>query len=357
MEAYNAVTEVLTIHPNTPEPQIIAQAAGIIRAGGLVAFPTETVYGLGANAFDAAAIERIYRAKQRPSYDPVIVHITHVATLQTLALDLPDIAYALAEAFWPGALTLVLQRAPNVPPNVATGLLTVAVRMPAHPVARALIDAAGVPIAAPSANRFTRPSATQAAHVLEDLNGHVDLVLDGGQTRIGIESTVLDLTQAVPTVLRPGGIVMDELRQVIPQVQIMNRLIADPMTPTQSPGMAIKHYSPRAELILFDGERDTVLNAMNALAVKLTHDQKRVGILTTDEDAGAFTHSGARILSLGQEDNLDHVAHVLFGAMRALDNQNVDKILVRAYAKDGLGAAIWDRLLRAAEGKVRRMMA
>ncbi|HRF94844.1 MAG TPA: L-threonylcarbamoyladenylate synthase, partial [Aggregatilineales bacterium] len=206
--SYSAKTRILRVDPQHPEEANIQIAAQTIRAGGLVAFPTETVYGLGANALDAQALDRIYLAKDRPSSDPIIAHIATLAQLHTLAIDVPEQLVALlADHFWPGALTLVLKRAPHVPANIATGLNTIAMRMPAHPVARALILASGVPIAAPSANTFTRPSATTAHHVLEDLLDRVDIVLDGGETNIGLESTVLDLTNPqTPIILRPGGV-------------------------------------------------------------------------------------------------------------------------------------------------------
>jgi L-threonylcarbamoyladenylate synthase len=356
MEIYTAKTIVVAISSTTPQPETIAQAAEVIRQGGLVAFPTETVYGLGANALDRSALERIFSAKERPANDPIIAHIAAVADLTQLAKDIPDEAYKLAQMFWPGPLTMVLHRADNVPANIAAGLSTVAVRMPSYLVARALIEAAGVPIAAPSANKFTRPSSTTAAHVLEDLQGHVDMVLDGGETPIGIESTVIDMTQTPPVVLRPGGLLFEDIQQVIPEVTMMPRQISiGTETPASSPGMMTKHYSPRADVLLYDGERNAVLNAMREQAMTLIHEHKRVGILTANEEAAYFVNTGARIISIGSRREPQQIAHVLFGAMRALDNQQVDKILVRSYGKQGLGAAIWDRLLRSADGRVYRV--
>ncbi len=356
MEIYKAKTEVIAISETAPEPKVIQQAADIIRRGRLVAFPTETVYGLGANALDEHALARIFSAKERPANDPIIAHVAAVKDLTRLAKDIPNQAYKLAQMFWPGPLTMVLHRAANVPPNIAAGLNTVAVRMPSHPVACALIEAAGVPIAAPSANKFTRPSSTTAAHVLEDLDGHVDLVLDGGETPIGIESTVIDLTQTPPVVLRPGGLLFEDIQQVIPEATIMPMQISiGTETPSSSPGMMTKHYSPRADVLLYDGERNAVLNAMREQAKTLVSEHKRVGILTTNEEASYFVNTGARIISMGSRREPEQIAHVLFGAMRALDNQQVDKIFVRSYGKQGLSAAIWDRLLRAADGRVYRV--
>lgn len=350
---YTANTRLLSIDSQQPDPATIQIAADILRRGGLVAFPTETVYGLGANALDASAIERIYLAKSRPAQDPLIVHIHDLTQLDLLAVDIPLAARKLAEAFWAGPLTLVLKRAAAVPEGIAHGLDTVAVRMPRHPVARALIQAAGFPIAAPSANTFTRPSATTAAHVLEDLDGRVDLILDGGAASIGLESTVVDLTQSIPTVLRPGGIVLEDLQHVVPETRLKLRYLdeeSDEQSP--SPGTLLKHYSPRAQVMLFEGNPDVIRVAIVDTAQRMIANGKRVGILTTEEDAAHFTDLGARIIALGKGDDLAQVGRVLFGAMRALDAQNVDAILVRSFGQDGLGAAIRDRLIRAAEGKI-----
>lgn len=346
-------TRVYTINPQHPEPEAIQIAASVIRAGGLVAFPTETVYGLGANALDSAALSRIYEAKQRPTADPLIVHIVDLDQLDVLAVDIPAQARALAQAFWPGPLTMVLKRAPHVPENVAQGRKTIAVRMPAHPVARALIEAAATPIAAPSANTFTRPSSTSAQHVLEDLNGRVEVVLDGGDALIGVESTVIDMTQTPPIILRPGGVLMEDLQQIIPDVQMKTQYLSEQQVESAaSPGMMLKHYSPRAKLLLFDGNADVMRVAIRDTAQRLIANQKRVGILATDEEADSYVKIGARILALGSASDLDVIARRLFGAMRALDAQQVDVILVHSFGKDGIGAVIWDRLVRAAEGKI-----
>lgn len=351
--AHNIETRVLAVNSQQPEAEAIHAAAAVIQAGGLVAFPTETVYGLGADAFNAQAVARIFTAKQRPTSDPLIVHISAVGQLEQLAVDIPPTAYTLADAFWPGPLTLVLKRADAVPGIVAQGRTTIAVRMPAHPVAHALIKAAGTPIAAPSANTFTRPSSTAAQHVLEDLKGRVELVLDGGAATIGLESTVIDLTQNPPVILRPGGITMDDLRRWLPEISAAPQYLdQDSESSAASPGMMIKHYSPRARVMLFDGPLAVVRVAMADTAQRLIANQKRVGILSTDEDAALFTQVGARILSLGPADDLDAIARRLFSAMRALDAQGVDVILVRGFGREGIGAAIWDRLVRAAEGQI-----
>lgn len=348
---YLAKTIVLHINPAVPEPDLIAQAAQVIRAGGLVAFPTETVYGLGANALDPAALDRIYAAKRRPASDPLIAHIAHADQLAQLAADVPYAAQRLAAAFWPGPLTMVLRRAAHVPSNIAAGMDTIAVRMPIHPVARALIEASGTPIAAPSANTFTRPSATTAAHVLEDLYGRVDIVIDGGGTLLGVESTVIDLTGAIPVVLRPGGLIMEDLHRILPEITSLQRFLKVGEA-TSAPGQLSKHYAPRARLMLYEGSPEAVREAIIDTAQRYLANGRKVGVLTGDEDAPYFTELGVRIIALGGRDDSAAIARVLFGAMRALDAQNVDVILAPLLGGAGLGEAIRDRLMRAAEGRV-----
>jgi L-threonylcarbamoyladenylate synthase len=344
-------TEQLKIDAQHPEPQLIARAADVLTQGGLVAFPTETVYGLGANAMQASALARIYSAKQRPATDPIIAHIHDTAQLQSLAVDIPPIAYALAAHFWPGALTLILKRAPGVPQAIAKGMDTVAVRMPAHPVAAALLKAANTPIGAPSANTFTRPSATTAAHVLEDLDGRIDMVLDGGPTQIGLESTVLDLTSAVPTILRPGGVLADDLRKLIPQLNVSTRYL-DEDAVSVAPGQMLKHYSPRARVMLFSGANaSSVQEQMRLTAQTLMHSGQQVGALLTDEDIEGFA-TGTVAAALGSRHDLPAISRRLFAALRELDSSGVDVILVNDPGREGLGAALWDRLVRAAEGEV-----
>jgi len=341
-------TIVLTVDPTRPDAASIAQAAKVLRNDGLVAFPTETVYGLGANALSATAIDRIYWAKQRPANDPIIAHIHDVAQLATLAVDVSEAAYRLAESFWPGPLTLVLRRAAGVPANIAAGLGTVAVRMPSHDVARALLQTADLPIAAPSANTFTRPSATTATHVLEDLDGRVDLVLDAGPTTIGLESTVIDMTGDDPVVLRPGGATLDALRSVLPDLRLSPRYVKDEAT--TSPGQMLKHYSPRAKVIAYTGaDGPTLLDTLVAAARTHVEAGRKVGVLVADRDRERFA-GFAQTVPLG--DGVHAISRRLFAALRDLDHMNVDVILVRDFGRDGLGTAIWDRLLRAAEGDV-----
>jgi L-threonylcarbamoyladenylate synthase len=317
----------------------IAEAAAVIRAGGLVAFPTETVYGLGANALDEAAARRVFAAKERPADDPLIVHLASPADLASVAVRRPPWLDELAARFWPGPLTLVLARAAAVPLVVTAGGETVAVRVPSHPAARALIEAAGVPIAAPSANRFGRTSPTTAAHVLEDLDGRIEMVLDGGPTEVGLESTVLDLTSDPPVVLRPGGVTVEQLRAVLgDHLAVGGATVADP----RSPGTHLRHYAPRARLDLFDGPG--AARAAADHAERLVREGRRVGALLF---AGDPIPDRADVHVLG-----DPPERWLYAGLRSLDAAGVEVIVARMPAPDGLGLALRDRLRRAAEGRV-----
>ncbi|MCC6801654.1 MAG: threonylcarbamoyl-AMP synthase [Anaerolineae bacterium] len=347
---YTAETRVLRVNPEHPEMEPIAAAAEVIRAGGLVAFPTETVYGLGANATDAEAVARIFSAKERPALDPLIVHLASVEQLPMVAREIPEIAYELT-ALMPGPLTLILKRQPNIAPNVSAGLETVGVRVPSHPVAHALIAAAGVPIAAPSANRFSRPSATTAAHVLEDLAGHVDIILDGDAAPLGIESTIVDVTSDPPRILRYGAL-KPETFEAFGFVVDAPAETADDDRAKPAPGMMLKHYSPRARLRFYgdDAPLDAILSQMRADANAYTAQGQRVGILAPNQEVGRFADVQAIVVALGAD--MDEIAARLFAAMRELDRQSVDVILAHGYARTGIGAALWERLLRAAEGKI-----
>lgn len=344
---YNTTTTLHTIDPQNPDPEIIRQASAILHAGRLVAFPTETVYGLGANALDESAVSKIFRAKGRPANDPIIVHIAEIAQLNDIAVDIPDIVSTLTDTFWAGALTLVLKRHPNIPLNITAGMESVAVRMPDHPIAQALIRESGLPIGAPSANTFSRPSPTQASHVMDDLNGHVDMVLDGGSTLIGVESTILSLVDDVPTLLRPGGVSLEALREVVPDVVYHPKYLAEDVESAPSPGTLLKHYSPTAEVMLFRGDNaDTVWSAMR----DETRNHANVGVMVLDGDVSQFDGCDVTIARLGA--TVDDSALRLFSALRDLDKQGVDVILVRAPEKTGLGLAVWDRLVRASVGRV-----
>ena len=344
---------LLKVNPVQPEPDIICRAAVVIRHSRLVAFPTETVYGLGADALDPEAVARIFAVKGRPASDPLIVHIAAGEDLGRVARNLPPQAHILVKSFWPGPLTLVLPRAETVPTSVTAGLDTVAVRMPAHPVALALIREAGTPIAAPSANLFGRPSPTTAQHVLDDLGAQVDLILDGGPTFIGLESTVLDLSGEQPTILRPGGTSHEALSAVLGRVVAKaGALQRCDQNGLPSPGLMEKHYSPYARLIFFRGRKQKTLAAMIKQLVQLLAEGKSVGLLIASEDKSLFSGYPVIVQDLGPQDDLSLVAARLFAAMRALDAQKVDVILARGFGSAGLGLAIEDRLTKAAGGQV-----
>ena len=326
------VTKVLRVAPDRPDPEVVGTAAACLRQGGLVAFPTETVYGLGVAALDAAAVRRLFVAKGRPADDPLIVHIADAAALAPLVAEIPPVVDVLAARFWPGPLTLVLRRSPLVPHEVTAGLDTVAIRVPAHPVAHALLAATGVPVAAPSANLFSRPSPTQARHVLDDLDGRIDMVLDGGATPVGVESTVLDLSRGVPEVLRPGAVTLEMLRPLLPQVRARGSV--ETPGPQRSPGLLDKHYSPRAPLTLYEGTVERVIERIRKDAEAAQAAGRRVGLLVPDADPAA---TAAR----------------LYAALRDFDAAGVDEIFARLPATtDGLSQAIADRLRRAAAGRV-----
>lgn len=326
--------------------QQIALGAKYLREGRLVAFPTETVYGLGANAFDATAVNRIFLAKGRPADNPLIVHIADYATLPQVVGRVSPKAECLMRAFWPGPLSIVLPRNRQIPDIVTAGLDTVAVRWPNHPVATALIRQAGVPVAAPSANRSGRPSPTLAQHVAEDLGEQVDLILDAGQAAIGLESTVVDLSGDKPILLRPGAVTVEDLEQILGAVEIASTR-PTPGQPVRSPGMKYTHYAPRAPLYLYLGEPDAVVQAQGARRRELEGEGKRVGILTYDEFRHAFPDS--RTLSLGRYNRPSEAAQSLYQLLRRFDEQNVDVILAHGYpSAAGLGLALQNRLLKAA---------
>lgn len=318
----------------------IDAAAAIIQRGGLVAFPTETVYGLGANALDPKAVARIFAAKQRPAFNPVIVHLSDASQLERVAASVPPIARTLADAFWPGPLTLLLPRRPEVPDAVTAGLDLVGVRVPAHPVARALIARSGVPIAAPSANSYTRTSPTTAAHVVAQLGDAVDLVLDGGPCAVGIESTVLDVSGEVPVLMRLGGVSREALEAVVGPVATPERTVEGD-TPRPSPGMVERHYAPNARLVAFDGaERAAAWKAIDELVAR----GERVGVIAFDVDGTA----GAPAIRMPSD--AAGYARALYAALHLLDDAAAHVAFVERPPSDGEWAAIADRLRRAGLG-------
>lgn len=355
-------TRLLVVDRERPDPVIIAEAAALIRSGGLVVFPTETVYGLGAHALDSRAVAGIFEAKGRPATDPLIVHVSGPQDLPALVREVPLVAKRLADRFWPGPLTLILPKGNRVPLEVTAGLDTVAVRVPAHPVARALLAAAGVPIAAPSANLFSRPSPTDASHALADLDGRVDMVLDAGRADVGLESTVLDLTVSPPLIRRPGGVSLEELRVMVPDVEVLRHRAGE--TEAQvSPGQLLRHYAPRARMTLLEGEPTSVRRRAVSDARTRAARGVRVGILAPEEDVTALTPDLETLAAAGQvvlrgygsRREPAQAARELFDAIRSLDGTGVEEILAIAPAVPGIGLAIQDRLTRASEGRVIRV--
>lgn len=325
-----------------PSRENIALAADILRGSGLVAIPTETVYGLAANALDPDAVKQIYAVKGRPSDNPLIVHISDACELEQLVTQTPDICRELTDRFWPGPLTVVLPAAPIVPKQVTGGLDTVAVRCPSHPTAQAVIRAAGLPIAAPSANSSGRPSPTTAQHVYSDLKGKIPLILDAGPCEIGVESTVLSLVGGCPTILRPGGISRDMLEETIGAVAVSEsvyRAMSSDGRP-MAPGMKYRHYAPKAPILLFEGSDDAVIRRIAELA---------------DSSTGILCFSGEECLypsghpvAYGKKDDAAELSHNLFSALRKFDEMGVHKILARMCRRDGDYSGVANRLLKAA---------
>ena len=341
------MTEVRHVDPVHPDPVAVAHAAKCLQRCGLVAFPTETVYGLGAHALDPSAVRRIFVAKGRPATDPLIIHVADLDHAKPLVVVLPTTATSLAALFWPGPLTMVMRRSTVVPDEVTAGLDTVAIRVPAHPVARALLEAAHLPIAAPSANLFSRPSPTLASHVLDDLDGRIDMVLDAGPTSVGVESTVLDLTHTPPIVLRPGAITIEMLRDILPDV-VPATIVGAPGGPLPSPGLLPRHYAPNAPLTLYQGRPSRAFAALIARAHAEVDRGRRVGVLVTTDRTAEFGGINVVVADLGQPEPAG-VAARLYQALRELDAVHVDCILAVDFpATTGLWVALRDRLRRAA---------
>lgn len=327
---------------------VIEQAGRIIREGGLVAFPTETVYGLGGNALDETASGKIYAAKGRPSDNPLIVHISSLEQLPQLVQEIPPIAEKLMDAFWPGPLTIILRKSEIVPYATTGGLETVGIRYPDHPAALALIEAAGVPIAAPSANASGRPSPTCAEHVWQDMEGRIECILDGGEVGIGVESTIIDVTGEVPMILRPGYITKEMAEQVVGEVAVDAAVLQQVSAAVRpkAPGMKYRHYAPKAPMTIVQGEQAAVIERINQLAAEAKEHGQRVGIIATDETAGDY--EAQIVQSIGSRTQADSIAHNLYAVLREFDDLDVDVIYSEGFADDHLGWAIMNRLRKAA---------
>jgi L-threonylcarbamoyladenylate synthase len=354
-------TLFLAVSPDDDQAHAITTAAQILLSGGLVAFPTETVYGLGADALNQAAIARIYAAKQRPWDDPLIVHVGGRQQVMDVAESIPPLAALLMEYFWPGPLTLILPRRASVPDIVAAGGPTIGIRMPDHPVALSLLHTAGIPVAAPSANRFMHTSPTTAAHVLADLDGRIDCILDGGSCPVGIESTVLDVTSSPPRILRPGGVTKEALQRFIPQVSgpdtgraenLASGETPDDLPPTAfvAPGQLERHYAPHTRLVVFDAGGEPAMTAIYSEIKRLQADGDRVGVLLAAGEERAIAGLQVEVTWLGPEERLDMISSQLYAALRDMDQRGLDVIVTHTFGRSGLGLAIWDRLRRAAGG-------
>lgn len=342
-------TKTLILHATENDHRTsLKEAAAIIRRGGLVAFPTETVYGLGADALNAKAVQAIFEAKGRPADNPLIVHVASKQQCSELARNIPEKAFALMDEFWSGPLTLILDRTEIVPDVTTGGLDTVALRMPDNEIALGLIRASGKPLAAPSANLSGKPSPTNARHVIEDLSGRIDAVIDGGSVKVGLESTVVDMTPAVPAILRPGGISREDIEKVIGAVIIgYEDKIHPESTVVRSPGMKYTHYAPDAAVTLIEGEHEMVISRIQELLGNSPSRQVRIGLLLTDESNKMIRHADQ--LALGSKDRPGEIALNLFSGLRYMDSKGVDLILVDgSFSHLGIGAAVSNRIRKAA---------
>lgn len=324
----------------------IRQAGSILRKGGLVAFPTETVYGLGADALNEKAAEKIYAAKGRPSDNPLIIHIADMENLEKIVDIVPEKAVIVAEKYWPGPITMIFEKSDIVPYGTTGGLDTVAVRMPSDEIAKAVISAGGGFIAAPSANTSGRPSPTTAEHVIEDLSGKVDMILDGGKVDIGVESTILDMTVKPPMILRPGAITKEMLTELIGEVSEDRTMMVISDTAPKAPGMKYRHYAPKGDLSIVEGPMEFVISEINKMTALRISQGYKVGIIGTEETISRYTKGIVK--SVGTREDESTIANKLYGILREFDADEVDYIYSESFATGGIGNAIMNRLLKAA---------
>ena len=341
-------TLLLKVNAEKPDAEKIQIAAEIIRKGGLVAFPTETVYGLGADALNPEAVLALFEAKKRPLDNPPIVHVADQKEVYRLVLEVPPKAKVLMDKFWPGPLTLIFKHSSIVPKETVAGLDTIAIRMPKHKIALELIRQSHCPIAAPSANLAGKPSPTTAQHVHEDLEGQIDAIIDGGATNIGVESTVVDLSVEPPMLLRPGGTPFEALKKALVDLKLHPFVEAEQelsLEQIRSPGMKHKHYAPKAEVILVEGKMPAVSAKIKALSESYKAEGKKVGVLATDETQTNYRADVVK--SLGSRSNLATIAQNLFRLLREVDAENVDVIIAEGVSSEGLGLAVMNRLRKA----------
>lgn len=340
-------TKIRRIDKNQIDDTVIQEAGKILREGGLVAFPTETVYGLGADALKEEAALKTYEAKGRPSDNPLIVHIADYDKLREIAVNIPGETDILASHFWPGPLTMIFEKAEKVPYGTTGGLDTVAVRMPEDPIARELIRAAGGFVSAPSANTSGRPSPTTAEHVAEDLDGKIDMILDGGTVDIGLESTILDMTVDPPMILRPGAITSEMLEEVIGEVSVDETLLGDESEKApKAPGMKYRHYAPKAKLIIAEGDLREEILAIRQLAYAASREGRKIGIIATDETLPFYNYGVVK--NIGTRENEKTIARNLYRVLREFDEEDVETIYSESFAVQGMGKAIMNRLEKAA---------
>lgn len=344
-------TIIKKVERNQIDYEVLKQAGDILKNGGLVAFPTETVYGLGANALDEEAAMKTYAAKGRPSDNPLIVHIAELDALKEIITEVPEKLDAVAEKFWPGPLTIIFNKNDRVPLGTTGGLNTVAVRMPDDEIARELILAGGGYVSAPSANTSGRPSPTTAQHVAEDLDGKIEMILDGGSVDIGVESTILDMTVVPPMILRPGAITKEMLEEVVGTVEIDAAILSDDCKQApKAPGMKYRHYAPKADLAIVEGDPEAIVKAIQKITEELSSEGYKVGVIATDESKAAYKKGIVK--SIGSREDEDSVAHNLYRILREFDEEEVDYIYSEAFSNEGIGTAIMNRLGKAAGHKV-----
>ncbi|MGP1433176.1 MAG: L-threonylcarbamoyladenylate synthase [Catonella sp.] len=340
-------TEYVDLRDGKDIDEGLYKAAQIIKNGGLVAFPTETVYGLGANGLDENAVPKIYEAKGRPSDNPLILHISEFDEIKNIVKEIPNTAFVLADEFWPGPLTMVFKKSNIVPYRTTGGLESVAVRMPSNKIARELIKMAGVPVAAPSANSSGRPSPTKASHVMEDLAGKIDMVIDGGAVDIGIESTIVDMTGEVPIILRPGFITEEMLSEAIGRVEVdeaVKSLVQGLDFKPKAPGMKYRHYAPSGKMVIYKGDSKKVIELINEEIKKLIG--KKTAVLATDETKDLY--EADIVVSVGSRQNAENIAHNLFDVLRKFDEMGAEIIFSESFDENKLGFAIMNRLHKSA---------
>lgn len=348
-------TEVIKVSAedafDSAQEQHLRRAGEILRSGGLVAFPTETVYGLGGDALNRESSRKIYAAKGRPSDNPLIVHIADMEALPAIVKEVTPEALKIAEAFWPGPLTIILEKSEKVPLETTGGLNTVAVRFPSHPVARRLIEYAGGYVAAPSANTSGKPSPTVAKYVIEDMDGRIDMILDGGQVGIGLESTIIDLTVSPPQILRPGFVTEAMLQEVLGQVDVDKTILSnDTGLAPKAPGMKYRHYAPTGELTIVSGDERQVVQFINERVEEEKAQGKRVGVIGSCETGSLYRADVVKNIGNRQEEAT--IAHNLYRILREFDDEKVDVIFSESFHSDGMGQAIMNRLLKAAGHKM-----